>query len=314
MVAKVVPSAGPASSSSSSPPPSSSSPPPPSTSSPLGSRTFDLKKLAGNLIELLLSVSRGNSCQVAPSDPDARLECIKCSSDPFFVDNEGDAETTVCCSTSSSFASTTSSVSSPSHQFESYDTERFDFLSLMGEGSYGSVFLASYAGQQQVAVKAISKAAAADGQMDDLLRERDLLRDLDHPFVLRIFGTCQTRDELWLVSEAQECGELWAAIHDNGEERAGLPHLATQFYAGCILLALDHIHEAGIVYRDLKPENITIDIQGYPKIIDFGLARRLAPGVKCSTLVGTPDYFAPEIIFGKQGYDSSVDLWVRDLL
>lgn len=272
------------------------------------SPTFDFKRLAGNLIHLLHSLS--TRVQDEPGRIEEVCELIKSSSEPFLVDTE-DTETVCCSSTvANSFASTLSAPSSPTHPTE-FDTDNFDFLALLGEGSYGSVFLASYAGQQ-VAVKALSKWSASDGQMEGILKERDLLRCLDHPFVLRLLGTCQTHDELWLVTEAQECGELWAAIHNSGEERAGLPHLLSQFYAACIILALDHIHAAGIIFRDLKPENVTIDSQGFPVIIDFGLARRLSPGEKCTTLVGTPDYFAPELVFGKEGYDTSVDIWVRN--
>ena len=61
------------------------------------------------------------------------------------------------------------------------------------------------------------------------------------------------------------------------------------------------MHSKGIVYRDLKPENTLIDESGYPKLIDMGFAKRLAPHRKTYSMCGTPDYMAPEII-RRQGH------------
>jgi cGMP-dependent protein kinase len=89
-------------------------------------------------------------------------------------------------------------------------------------------------------------------------------------------------------------------------------------------MALDFIYNKKIVYRDLKPENIMIGSNGYPKIIDFGLAKQL-PYIKlsedgkmrkyskCYSLCGTPEYVAPEIILRK-GYDTTVDIWAFGVL
>merc|ERR1719258_363880 len=81
-----------------------------------------------------------------------------------------------------------------------------------------------------------------------------------------------------------------------------------QFYIGNILTAVSYLAEKYIVFRDLKPENILLDSQGYCKIIDFGCARRLQPGERAYTLVGTPYYMAPEVILGS-GHTTDADLW-----
>merc|ERR1719230_2365596 len=82
-----------------------------------------------------------------------------------------------------------------------------------------------------------------------------------------------------------------------------------QFHTGSLVIVLEELFDRKIVYRDLKPENVMLDQQGYVKLIDFGIAKRLEEGkTKTFTLVGTPHYMAPEVMRG-QGYGIEVDLW-----
>merc|ERR1719193_2764646 len=68
-----------------------------------------------------------------------------------------------------------------------------------------------------------------------------------------------------------------------------------RFYIGCVVLGLEHIHSHKIIYRDLKPENLLISAKGYLKITDFGFAKKRN---QSTSLCGTPDYLAPELITG----------------
>merc|ERR1719436_2297113 len=74
-----------------------------------------------------------------------------------------------------------------------------------------------------------------------------------------------------------------------------------QFYAGSIVLALEYLHGRSIMYRDLKPEN---------ELVDFGCYKK---ALRTSTLVGTPEYLAPEVILGK-GYTGAVDWWALGVM
>lgn len=98
-------------------------------------------------------------------------------------------------------------------------------------------------------------------------------------------------------------GELFDAIRQLPN---CLDRKQTQFYAASIILALESLHSRDVVFRDLKPENVMLDAQGYLKLIDFGIAKKVEE--RTFTLLGTPHYIAPEVIAG-QGYATEVDLW-----
>lgn len=76
-----------------------------------------------------------------------------------------------------------------------------------------------------------------------------------------------------------------------------------------MVLVLEQLADRNIVYRDLKPENVMLDHQGYIKLIDFGIAKKICKEQrKTFTMIGTPHYMAPEIIRG-HGYGTEVDVW-----
>jgi protein kinase A len=196
---------------------------------------------------------------------------------------------------------------------------KFNMISVLGSGSFGTVFLSEYE-SQHYALKRLPKNEINEYEMEQIMEEKKALEKMAHPFVLKFYGTCQTNDELYFITEVINCGDLFMAIHD-GER---LSHEECVFYAAGILLGLTYIHSKNIIFRDLKPENVMIGSNGYPKIIDFGLAKQLPyvkmsdEGVlrnysKCYTLCGTPEYIAPELIL-KRGCDTTYDIWAFGVL
>ncbi|CAI5736698.1 unnamed protein product [Peronospora destructor] len=95
----------------------------------------------------------------------------------------------------------------------------------------------------------------------------------------------------------------------------GLHERDVAFYAACLVSALEYLHERGILYRDLKLENLVLDAGGYPKLIDFGLAKPNAmwTSERNSTMCGSVEYMAPEMLQHKR-YDQRVDLWSFGIL
>ncbi|KAK6024501.1 kinase domain protein, partial [Ostertagia ostertagi] len=83
---------------------------------------------------------------------------------------------------------------------------------------------------------------------------------------------------------------------------------AARFYCAAAIEALQYLHDENIVFRDLKPENMLLDRNGYPKLVDFGFAKRLGEKGQTWTFCGTAEYVPPEIVLNK-GHDTSVDLW-----
>jgi serine/threonine protein kinase len=79
-------------------------------------------------------------------------------------------------------------------------------------------------------------------------------------------------------------------------------------------LAFGYLHDSKVIYRDLKPENILIDVDGYIKLADFGIAKIMQDfDEEPNSFCGTPEYLSPEIINGS-GHDFTVDWWSLGVL
>jgi eukaryotic-like serine/threonine-protein kinase len=141
---------------------------------------------------------------------------------------------------------------------------------------------------------------------DRFKRESDIGERLDHPNVMRVFGG-EKHSRIYMVMEWCP-GRLLRQILDEGR----LPQDRAIRIAIEILKALDYIHSNGVVHRDLKPENIMVDENDHIKLIDFGIAgdtasRRLTYA-NFTSMLGTPNYIAPEQVKGKRG-DGRTDLY-----
>jgi len=141
---------------------------------------------------------------------------------------------------------------------------------------------------------------------DRFKREADIGERLNHPNVMRVFGG-EKHSRIYMVMEWCP-GRLLRQILDESR----LPQDRAIRIAIEILKALDYIHTNGVVHRDLKPENIMVDENDHIKLIDFGIAgdtasRRLTYA-NFTTMLGTPNYIAPEQVKGKRG-DGRTDLY-----
>jgi len=184
----------------------------------------------------------------------------------------------------------------------------------LGAGQFGCVSLVTDGRGTPYALKALWKGQllASDG-VGAVVRERDLLASVSHPAVVQLAASFQDARRVFLLLEPALGGELFALIHMLG--RFDEHH--ARFYAASVADVLGHLHdECGIVYRDLKPENLLLDGAGHIKLCDFGLAKRLRAGCGCvrtTTICGTPEYLAPEMVRG-EAYGVAVDWWALGLL
>mmetsp|Transcript_9580 Transcript_9580/g.11597 ORF Transcript_9580/g.11597 Transcript_9580/m.11597 type:complete len:772 (+) Transcript_9580:51-2366(+) len=204
--------------------------------------------------------------------------------------------------------------------------EELTILATIGTGTFGRVKLTHHKPSNRVcALKAMTKAQIVSSHQErNIMNEKNILAECAHPFVLEQVCCYQTRDELFILMEIVQGGELWTYIYEKTHllprsKAGGFNVKEAQFYAGCVISAFKYIHSLGVAYRDLKPENLLMDSEGYLKVIDFGFAKHIPfnkngrPQAKSFTLCGTPEYLSPELVLSK-GHDKSADYWALGCL
>ena len=189
--------------------------------------------------------------------------------------------------------------------------EDFRILKVIGRGSFGKVCLVEYTPTKEIyAMKSLKKDILIEQeQIENTLLEKEILQTIDHPLLCGLVFCFQTQERIYFVMPFLRGGELFQHLRKFrtfDEEKV-------RFYGAQIALALQYLHDKGIVYRDLKPENILMDEQGYLRLADFGMAKKLKNNEKAMSFCGTPEYLAPEIITG-EGHDKSADWWSFGIL
>jgi CRP-like cAMP-binding protein len=179
---------------------------------------------------------------------------------------------------------------------------------LLGVGAFGRVYLVSHRRTSETfALKAISKRKLLEShQLASVKREKELLQLLSHPFILHLVSSYQDENNLYLVLPLVRGGELFSVLQKRKSYFRGLPSKDAAFYGACVIEGLGHFHQRSVAYRDLKLENVLVGEDGYCVIVDLGFAKLVAD--KTYTLVGTPEYLAPDVLLSR-GYDKSVDYW-----
>jgi hypothetical protein len=177
--------------------------------------------------------------------------------------------------------------------------EELTIVKPLGCGASGAVALVEHAPSTRLfALKVINKSRLTrPAHVARVRTEKDaLLACCNHPCIMQLYATYQDEGSLCMLIEPCCGGELHSLIRDNGR----LSEPSARFYAAAAALALRHVHECGFIYRDLKPENLMIDAQGFPRLCDFGLARRVVDSGRAYSSVGTLEYMAPEVRAGER--------------
>ncbi|THU45320.1 hypothetical protein C4D60_Mb02t16630 [Musa balbisiana] len=216
----------------------------------------------------------------------------------------------------------------------------FEIIKPISRGAYGRVFLAKKRTTGDLfAIKVLKKAdMIRKNAVESILAERDILITVRNPFVVRFFYSFTSRENLYLVMEYLNGGDLYSLLRNLG----CLDEDVARIYIAEVVLALEYLHSLGVVHRDLKPDNLLIAYDGHIKLTDFGLSKvglinstddLSGPAVTGTSLygeddthafaserlnqqerrkkrsaVGTPDYLAPEILLGT-GHGASADWW-----
>ena len=188
--------------------------------------------------------------------------------------------------------------------------KEFKFMKPLGGGHFGTVRKAYRRSDKEpyhyFAIKSISIKNMCQKDYDDLVKEVDIISDLDHPNIIKFYETYHDDCFFHIVMELCKGKEVFDNICNHGY----LPEKKVQNIIFKVLLAIAHCHSMGITHRDLKPENILFESlkpDAEIKLIDFGLSRKYSKNEKMHTILGTPYYVAPEVLKGD--YDEKCDIW-----
>jgi eukaryotic-like serine/threonine-protein kinase len=171
---------------------------------------------------------------------------------------------------------------------------RFEIVRELGRGAQSVVYLARDPHlQREVAIKTLHFSHPDPRQNQHLLAEARLVSQLRHPNIVPIFEAGEEDGDLYLVFEYVAGKNLSEYLKASG----ALTPVKAIAIMHPILDAIAHAHAAGIIHRDLKPSNILINEGGMPRVMDFGIAARVAtPTNDGEEFSGTPAYMAPEYI------------------
>jgi serine/threonine-protein kinase greatwall len=156
----------------------------------------------------------------------------------------------------------------------------FEFTKPITSGGFGKVYLgkrkstavhksSNNSDAQIFAIKVMEKSVMVKKNMAAQVRaERDALAVSKSPFVVKLFYSLQSKEHVYLVMEYMIGGDLKSLLHNMFyfDERMAL------FYISEVALALDYLHQHGIIHRDIKPDNMLLSSSGHVKLTDFGLS------------------------------------------
>lgn len=179
----------------------------------------------------------------------------------------------------------------------------YRFIDKLAVSEHSAVYLAA---KESDGIKVILKVlrqvpdlSDGIGAFDRFLQEYELIAELEHPNIVRIYDLGVSDDHAHIAMEYLAGGDLKQRIQKGINERDAVDYLRQ------IASALAEVHKVGILHRDLKPGNIMLRADGSIALIDFGLAKRMRLKLEITShgeIFGTPYYMSPE-----QGHANEVD-------
>jgi len=185
--------------------------------------------------------------------------------------------------------------------------EQYEKLEKVGEGTYGVVHKAQDSAGAIYALKTIRLEAEDEGIPSTAIREISLLKELQHPNIVKLCDVIHTERKLTLVFEFldQDLKKLL-----DMSDPPGLDPQTTKSFLLQLLRGTSFCHQHRVLHRDLKPQNLLINREGFLKLADFGLARAFGIPVRSYTHeVVTLWYRAPDVLMGSRKYSTPVDIW-----
>ena len=178
----------------------------------------------------------------------------------------------------------------------------------MGKGGQGEVKRALHFRTKEIrAIKAIDKSEIGKENWKMIVQEIDILREVDHPNIVKIFEFFESMTHFYIVMEF--CHGKLLFQHFEGKKRVNEQEAAKIMVQ--VLEALHYLHQRKIVHMDLKSENVIYNGRTV-KLIDFGLSRHFKTNKKMKKVQGTKYYLAPEVI--TKQYNHKCDIWAAGVL
>eukprot|EP00656_Telonema_subtile_P017255 TRINITY_DN19229_c0_g1_i1.p1 TRINITY_DN19229_c0_g1~~TRINITY_DN19229_c0_g1_i1.p1 ORF type:complete len:396 (+),score=95.27 TRINITY_DN19229_c0_g1_i1:627-1814(+) len=199
--------------------------------------------------------------------------------------------------------------------------EDFEIIKIIGKGGQGQVALVRHtATKKMFAMKSCSVGNKLQSQegLRRAIAEKEVLQRIRHPFLVHLHYAFHKGHKIYLCLDLCNGGELF--VHLGRQPGKRFHPVVGGFYIGEVVAAVAYLHENDIIYRDMKPENILVCDDGHLKLTDFGLAKMGITamyggdgGDVTQSLVGTPEYLAPEIL-SSQPYGKACDWWTVGIL
>lgn len=184
--------------------------------------------------------------------------------------------------------------------------DHYTMIRQLSVGTSSRVYLAedTLTGQQVVLKFPIDDLVGGADSYKSYLREKEVGILLDHPYIQHHLYQDEQRETEYLVMEYLEGRVLRIMLHEDGVDSLSVPQTLRLIIHVCE--ALVYTHEHGVIHRDMKPENIIVVGRDDARIIDFGIAllttkRHTRWQIFPAPLIGTPNYMAPELFWGKRG-------------
>ncbi|EGO25480.1 hypothetical protein SERLADRAFT_348318 [Serpula lacrymans var. lacrymans S7.9] len=185
----------------------------------------------------------------------------------------------------------------------------FRRLETVGKGAYGSVHKGVHIPTGNVVALKIINLDTADDDVEAIQREVALLTQLrDAPNVTKYYGCYLDGPRVWIVMEFAQGGSVRTLMQASKEgviEERYIVIIVRE-----VLVGLSYLHKSAIIHRDIKAANVLITASGKVMICDFGVSALSATTTsKRNTLMGTPNWMAPEVAQAVPAYDSKADIW-----